>query len=291
MAVIGIIISILTAQTVNSANNEMSAVDISKNYSGIVCHIFVELEVIGENYFQEPKQVKRYTEGSCFLIKGSDGKKHILTVAHIAKPKNDGLLKAINKAELYKSTVPINFRLRDVWKTVSEIKFKQGKVAFKKSGLGHSLENVPMDLDFNSSDTHKGWQILEVILEKFDQNLDLASLQLKDKSRYQYLQFGKFGDSNKLKLGESVHAIGNPLSHNLTILSGQVAHSHIQQKENDLIYKFIYTSEMLSFGSSGEPLFNNLGKIVGIAVRVNPNPPHFGIFVPANTIKEFLKSN
>jgi len=153
-----------------------------------------------------------------------------------------------------------------------------------------SPEDSDINLNFASADTAQKWLVMEATLEKFNQNLDLASLQLKDESWYQHLQFGKFGNSNKLKLGESVHVIGNPIGHNLTILSGQVAHFHIEEKGN-LIRKFIYTSEMLDYGSSGSPLFNDNGEIIGIAIELSLNRLSFGIFIPSNTVKKFLKSN
>ena len=96
-----------------------------------------------------------------------------------------------------------------------------------------------------------------------DQKTDLALLRVKpDKP----LKAVKFGDSEKLRLGEWVIAIGNPFS-----LGGTVTAGIVSARNRDInsgpYDNYIQTDASINRGNSGGPLFNLEGEVVGDQYR------------------------
>lgn len=96
----------------------------------------------------------------------------------------------------------------------------------------------------------------------------------------------KLGDSTKIKVGDSVLAIGNPFGFNGTLTKGII--SRIDYSKNR-----IQTDAAINPGSSGGPLLNVHGEIIGINQAIyNPdnNISNIGIgfATPVNLIKEYL---
>ncbi|MBO0757022.1 MAG: Do family serine endopeptidase [Bradyrhizobiaceae bacterium] len=115
-----------------------------------------------------------------------------------------------------------------------------------------------------------------------DQKTDLALLKVNpDKP----LRAVKFGDSDKLRLGEWVIAIGNPFSLGGTVTAGIVSarNRDIQSGPYD---NYIQTDASINRGNSGGPLFNLDGEVVGINTAIiSPSGGSIGIgfSVPAKT--------
>ena len=115
-----------------------------------------------------------------------------------------------------------------------------------------------------------------------DQKTDLALLQVKpDKP----LKAVKFGDSDKLRLGEWVVAIGNPFS-----LGGTVTAGIVSARNRDInsgpYDNYIQTDAAINRGNSGGPLFNLDGEVVGINTAIiSPSGGSIGIgfSVPSKT--------
>jgi serine protease Do len=77
----------------------------------------------------------------------------------------------------------------------------------------------------------------------------------------------KFGDPNKLKVGEWVVAIGSPFTFENTVTAGIVsAKGRSLQGEN--LVPFIQTDVAINPGNSGGPLFNMRGEVVGINAQI-----------------------
>ena len=105
-----------------------------------------------------------------------------------------------------------------------------------------------------------GQGIIAEVLER-DEEADLALIQLERKSSG--YPFVKLGDSDILLLGEDVVAIGYPLGpalgKGITVTRGIVSsRRHINGVE------YIQTDAALNPGSSGGPLFNMNGEVIGI---------------------------
>jgi serine protease Do len=115
-----------------------------------------------------------------------------------------------------------------------------------------------------------------------DQKTDIALLKVKpDKP----LKAVKFGDSEGLRLGEWVIAIGNPFS-----LGGTVTAGIVSARNRDInsgpYDNYIQTDAAINRGNSGGPLFNLDGEVVGINTAIiSPSGGSIGIgfAVPSKT--------
>lgn len=95
-----------------------------------------------------------------------------------------------------------------------------------------------------------------------DATTDLAVLKIDAAG----LQPAEFGDSDELTVGDSVAAIGNPLTDNLsgTLTDGIVSAINRTMSTNGYTMTLIQTTAALNEGNSGGPLFNSFGQVVGI---------------------------
>jgi serine protease Do len=115
-----------------------------------------------------------------------------------------------------------------------------------------------------------------------DQRTDLALLRVKPTKP---LKAVKFGDSEKLRLGEWVIAIGNPFSLGGTVTAGIVSarNRDIQSGPYD---NYIQTDAAINRGNSGGPLFNLNGEVIGVNTAIiSPSGGSIGIgfAVPSKT--------
>src|SRR5581483_8742263 len=115
-----------------------------------------------------------------------------------------------------------------------------------------------------------------------DQKTDLALLKVNSSKP---LKAVKFGDSDKLRLGEWVIAIGNPFSLGGTVTAGIVSarNRDIQSGPYD---NYIQTDASINRGNSGGPLFNLNGEVIGVNTAIiSPSGGSIGIgfAVPSKT--------
>lgn len=94
------------------------------------------------------------------------------------------------------------------------------------------------------------------------------------------------GDSDRLQVGEEVVAIGNPLSLESTVSNGIVSAIRTDDKEG----KFLQTTAPISPGSSGGPLFNMAGDVVGITTSHIKGGENLNFAIPINDVKPLLRS-
>jgi serine protease Do len=116
-----------------------------------------------------------------------------------------------------------------------------------------------------------------------DKKTDLAVLKFKPTRP---LTAVKFGDSDKLRLGEWVVAIGNPFS-----LGGTVTAGIVSARNRDIASgpydNYIQTDAAINRGNSGGPLFNLEGEVVGVnTLIISPSGGSIGIgfAVPSKTV-------
>jgi serine protease Do len=117
-----------------------------------------------------------------------------------------------------------------------------------------------------------------------DPKTDLAVIRVKSDKP---LPTVSFGDSDHLRIGEWVLAIGNPFG-----LGGSVSLGIVSARNRDInagpYDDFIQTDAAINKGNSGGPLFNMAGEVVGINTAIfSPSGGSVGIgfSVPANTAK------
>src|ERR1700710_3150242 len=116
-----------------------------------------------------------------------------------------------------------------------------------------------------------------------DKKTDLAVLKFKP---VKPLTAVKFGDSEKLRLGEWVIAIGNPFS-----LGGTVTAGIVSARNRDInsgpYDSYIQTDAAINRGNSGGPLFNLDGEVIGVnTLIISPSGGSIGIgfAVPSKTV-------
>jgi len=126
--------------------------------------------------------------------------------------------------------------------------------------------------------------ILKAELVGRDPKTDIAVVRVKPTKP---LASVSFGDSDRLRIGEWVVAIGNPFG-----LGGSVSLGIVSARNRDInagpYDDFIQTDAAINKGNSGGPLFNLAGEVVGINTAIfSPSGGSVGIgfSVPANTAK------
>jgi serine protease Do len=141
------------------------------------------------------------------------------------------------------------------------------------SGLVVTNNHVIADADEISVILNDGTKLKADLIGK-DSKSDLALLRVhSDKP----LKAVKFGDSDKLRLGEWVIAIGNPFS-----LGGTVTAGIVSARNRDInsgpYDNYIQTDAAINRGNSGGPLFNLDGEVVGINTAIiSPSGGSIGI--------------
>lgn len=93
------------------------------------------------------------------------------------------------------------------------------------------------------------------------------------------------GDSDRLQVGEEVVAIGSPLSLESTVSNGIVSAIRTVEDEGG---KFLQITVPISPGSSGGPLFNMSGKVVGITTSHIKGGENLNFAIPINDVKPTL---
>lgn len=99
------------------------------------------------------------------------------------------------------------------------------------------------------------------------------------------------GDSDRVQIAEWVMVVGNPFGLAHTVTVGIVSHtgrSDVVPAGRDGCYDFIQTDASINPGSSGGPILNLRGQVVGIATAINATGQGIGFAVPINMAKEIL---
>lgn len=97
------------------------------------------------------------------------------------------------------------------------------------------------------------------------------------------------GDSDALRVGEMVLAIGNPLGLRHSVTLGIVsAKERVSPALNEDLVDFIQTDSAINPGSSGGPLINFYGEVVGINTALVSHAQSIGFAIPINTVKEVM---
>jgi serine protease Do len=111
-----------------------------------------------------------------------------------------------------------------------------------------------------------------------DPAIDVALLKVPADGR---LPEAALGNSDTLRVGEWVCAIGNPLGYVHSVTVGVV--SFIGRKLFDKsLDDYIQTDAAINFGNSGGPLINSAGEVVGINSAISSRASNIGFAVPIN---------
>jgi serine protease Do len=116
-----------------------------------------------------------------------------------------------------------------------------------------------------------------------DANTDLALLKVEARG----LPTVRLGDSDRLRIGDWVCAIGNPLEFDHTVTVGVVS-SKGRKIFNQSFDAYIQTDAAINPGNSGGPLVNADGEAVGISAAVSSEAEGIGFAVPINVARGVL---
>lgn len=125
-----------------------------------------------------------------------------------------------------------------------------------------------------------------------DKNLDLSIIKVNEK----FDTCADLGNSDDIKIGEKVYAIGNPIGYEFqrTVTSGIIsALNRTVKLEEDSKYVYmsnlIQTDATINPGNSGGPLINENGKIIGINSIKITSADGMGFAIPVNIVKPIIQ--
>jgi len=122
-----------------------------------------------------------------------------------------------------------------------------------------------------------------------DPRTDVAVIRVEEKN----LPFLPLGDSEAVRVGDWVVAIGNPFALSHTVSAGIIsARGRTIQDVKGLdeagYYDFLQTDASINPGNSGGPLIDLAGRVVGMNTAIRRSANNIGFAIPVNMIKELL---
>lgn len=166
------------------------------------------------------------------------------------------------------------FEFDDKEEEISQISAAGSGFIIDSSGYIVTNHHVIADADKISVKLANGKE-LDAKLVGSDSRTDLALLKVDSKEA---LPFVKFGNSDTLRVGDSVVSIGNPFGLGGTVTSGIVSATSRDINSGTLVDNFIQTDASVNQGNSGGPLFNINGEVIGINTAiVSPTGVNIGI--------------
>jgi len=130
--------------------------------------------------------------------------------------------------------------------------------------------------------------VLESTTRLFDANLIIAEDPEKDlavlKIGGQNFSYIVMGDSDLMKVGQKVFAIGNPEGYTNTISEGII--SQMREFENGI--ELFQITAPISQGSSGGALFNGRGEVIGITNMIYLSGQNINFAIPINYVKDLI---
>ncbi|MFQ5950292.1 MAG: Do family serine endopeptidase [Nitrospiria bacterium] len=115
-----------------------------------------------------------------------------------------------------------------------------------------------------------------------DRDTDLALIKIdagKD------LSFVTLGDSNDIKVGQWVIAVGNPFGLDRTVTVGVISALGRENVNLSRYENFIQTDASINPGNSGGPLFNIRGEVIGINTAIINFAQGIGFAIPSNMVQ------
>jgi serine protease Do len=144
----------------------------------------------------------------------------------------------------------------------------------------HVIENA-QDITVRLSDSRK----FSATLVGRDPKTDLAVLKVQAPGP---LPAAEMGDSERLRVGQWVIAIGNPFGLDRTVTVGIVSATARTRVGVATYENFIQTDASINPGNSGGPLLNLDGRVVGINTAIVASGQGIGFSIPINEAKSVM---
>lgn len=128
-----------------------------------------------------------------------------------------------------------------------------------------------------------------------DPNLDLSIIKINISKQMNY---AKLGDSDSLKIGQGVYAIGNPLGAEfqktvtygiVSALDRTIKVTDEEDNKSSYMEELIQTDASINAGNSGGPLVDTNGNIIGITTIKITDAEGIGFAIPINIIKPIIQ--
>ena len=119
-----------------------------------------------------------------------------------------------------------------------------------------------------------------------DPDTDLALLKVHADRKF---PSATFGDSNTVKIGQWVLAVGNPFGLDQTVTLGIVSGIGRENMNVSRYENFIQTDASINPGNSGGPLFNLRGEVIGINTAIISFAQGIGFAIPSNMANRIVR--
>lgn len=147
----------------------------------------------------------------------------------------------------------------------------------------HVIQNATeLEVTLNNNKSYKAKLI------GTDSKMDIALLKIESNDK---LPYATFGNSDNIKVGEWVLAVGNPYNLTSTVTAGIVS-AKARDLSNNGIQSFIQTDAAVNPGNSGGALVNTRGELVGINTMISsPTGSYAGysFAVPSNLARKIVE--
>jgi serine protease Do len=118
-----------------------------------------------------------------------------------------------------------------------------------------------------------------------DKETDIAVLKIQSERKF---PAAHFGDSNMLKVGQWVLAVGNPMGLDRTVTLGVISGIGRERLNLSRYENFIQTDAAINPGNSGGPLFNLRGEVIGINTAIIHMAQGIGFSIPADMVSRVV---
>jgi len=147
----------------------------------------------------------------------------------------------------------------------------------------HVVQNASeLEITLNNNKSYKAK------LVGTDSKMDIALLKVDTGEK---LPFATFGNSDDIKVGEWVLAVGNPYNLNSTVTAGIVS-AKARNLSKDGIQSFIQTDAAVNPGNSGGALVNTRGELIGINTMISSTTGSYvgySFAVPSNITRKIIE--
>ncbi|MEO0195801.1 MAG: Do family serine endopeptidase [candidate division WOR-3 bacterium] len=159
---------------------------------------------------------------------------------------------------------------------------------FKKNGNTYYVmtnNHVVSGMDKITIKLYDGTVIEKVEIVGTDSATDIAVLKFESKDEF---QVAKLGDSDELRVGDWVMAIGSPFGLSSTVTVGVISAKHREigvMRDAPSIQDFLQTDAAINPGNSGGPLVNVKGEVVGVNTAIISRTGQYagvGFAIPIN---------
>src|SRR5437764_9916625 len=208
-----------------------------------------------------------------------------MTINQIFRRDAPGVVQVTSTQVINTNTDPFGFGLPQTEKQ------KALGSGFVLDKAGHIITNYhvvanakSVEVSFSNSDN------LKATIVGADPSTDLAVLQVDARSRA--LTPLPFGNSDRVRVGDSVVAIGNPLGYDRSVTAGIVSavQRAISAPNQFPIDHVIQTDAPINHGNSGGPLIDSRGQVIGVTAQIATGDTGsgnigIGFAIPINTVR------